>query len=62
MNYNEKHDIALVRYSAIAPAVNETLPDGLSLRAFFADATAHPYLLPDGQTKNFLQPSSTGRC
>ncbi len=53
MIYNEKHDIALMRYSAIAPAVNDTLPDGQSLRAFFADAAAHPYLLPNGQTKKF---------
>ena len=53
MNYNEKHDTALMRYSAIAPAVNETLPAGQSLHAFFADAAAHPYLLPNGQTKKF---------
>lgn len=53
MNYNEKHDIALMRYSAIAQAVNETLPDGQSLHAFFTAAAAHPYLLPNGQTKKF---------
>ena len=31
MTYNEKHDITLMRYSSIAPAVNETLPAGQSL-------------------------------
>ena len=53
MNYNEKHDTTLMRYSAIAPAVNETLPEGQSLHAFFTDAAAHPYTLPSGQTKKF---------
>lgn len=53
MTYNEKHDTALMRYSAISPAVNETLPAGQSLHAFFADAAAHPYLLPNGQTRKF---------
>lgn len=53
MNYNEKHDTALMRYSAIAPAVNETLADGQSLHAFFADAASHPYMLPNGQSKKF---------
>ena len=53
MNYNEKHNIALMRYSVISQVVSETLPDDQSLHAFFTAATAHPYLLPNGQTKKF---------
>ena len=53
MTYDEKHDIALMRYSAIAPAVNESLSPGQSLHSYFVRASEHTYTLPGGQTKKF---------
>lgn len=53
MTHDEKHDIALMRYSAIAPVINESLPPGQSLHSYFVSAAEHPYTLPNGHTKKF---------
>ena len=53
MTYDEKHAIALMRYSAIAPIINETLEPGQSLRSFYVASSMRSFTLPNGQTKQF---------
>lgn len=53
MTYDEKHAIALMRYSAIATIINETLAPGQSLRSCFVETAKRPFTLPSGLVKYY---------
>ena len=53
MEQDRKHDIALMRYSAIAPLI-QGLPDEYgSLNEFFRSASAKGIPHPDGGLRNY---------
>ena len=53
MDQNRKQDIALMRYSAIAPLIAGTQDDFPSLSAYFRDASAKGVKAPDGQLRHY---------
>lgn len=53
MDQNKKHDIALMRYSAIAPLITGLSDDYVSLEAFFRDVSAKGCMHPDGTVKHY---------
>lgn len=53
MDQNKKHEIALMRYSAIAPLITGLSDDYPSLEAFFRDASAKGCIHPDGTIKHY---------
>lgn len=53
MDKERKQDIALMRYSAIAPLVTGLKEDYPSLKAFFRDVSAKGVTAPDGTKKHF---------
>ena len=53
MDQNKKQDIALVRYSVIAPLITGLNDEYPSLSAFFASAAEKEYLMPDGRLRRF---------
>lgn len=53
MDQNRKQDIALMRYSAIAPLIAGTQEDFPSLSAYFCDASAKGVRAPDGQLRHY---------
>ncbi len=53
MDQNKRQDIALLRYSVIAPLITGSLPDGQSKEAFFRDAAAREFKEPDGRTRRY---------
>ncbi len=53
MTQDEKHAIALMRYSTIAPAVSGTKDPDQSLASYFREAAARQYTAPDGTLKSF---------
>lgn len=53
MNQQRKQDIALMRYSAIAPLVTGLSEEYNSLEAFFRDASAKGVMHPDGVKKHY---------
>lgn len=53
MTQEKKHDIALMRYSIIAPIVTGLQEDYPSLDAFYRDAEKRSVVSPDGSVKHF---------
>lgn len=53
MDQTRKQDIALMRYSAIAPLIAGTQEDFPSLSAYFRDASAKGVKAPDGQLRHY---------
>ncbi len=53
MDQEKKHDIALMRYSAIAPVLNGPGDDYDSLSAYFREAAAKGIPQPDGSVRHF---------
>ena len=53
MNDNKKQSIALMRYSAIAPAITGTLDHYESLSAYFRDVSARGVHAPDGSIRHY---------
>lgn len=53
MDKERKQDIALMRYSAIAPLVTGLKEDYPSLKAFFRDVSAKGVTAPDGTLRHF---------
>lgn len=53
MDQEKKHDIALMRYSAIAPVLNGPGDDYDSLSAYFREAAAKGILQKDGSVRHF---------
>ncbi len=53
MDKERKQDIALMRYSAIAPLITGLKEDYPSLKAFFRDASAKGVTAPDGTLRHF---------
>ena len=53
MNPDYKHDIALMRYSAIAPLITGLQEDYPSRSAFFRDASVKGVTAPDGSVKHY---------
>ena len=53
MTQDEKRDVALMRYSAIAPLVTGTATDFKSNHAFFKEAATKTYITPSGMEKKF---------
>ncbi len=53
MTQEKKHDIALMRYSIIAPIVTGLHEDYPSLDAFYRDAEKRGVVSPDGSVKHF---------
>ncbi len=53
MEQDKKHDIALMRYSVIAPLITGTSDDFPSLDAFFRDASVKGVTAPDGSIRNY---------
>ena len=53
MTQEKKHDIALMRYSIIAPIVTGLKEDYPSLDAFYRDAGERGVVSPDGSVKHF---------
>ena len=53
MDDNKKKSIALMRYSAIAPAITGTLDSYVSLSAYFRDVSANGIKTPDGQIRHY---------
>lgn len=53
MTQEKKHDIALMRYSIIAPIVTGLQEDYPSLDAFYRDASKRGVVSPDGSVKHF---------
>lgn len=51
MTYDEKHQIALFRYSVIAPLETGTSDPGISNSEFFRRAAAKTYIDPNGKVK-----------
>ena len=55
MDDNKKQEVALMRYSAIAPAVTGTLDNYGSLRAYFRDVSARGIKAPDGSIRHYAE-------
>lgn len=53
MNDDKKQSIALMRYSAIAPAITGTLDNYNSLSAYFRDVSAKGIKGPDGSVRHY---------
>lgn len=53
MNQEKKQDIALMRYSVIAPIITGLQEDYASLNAFYRDAAKKGVIHPDGTVKHF---------
>lgn len=53
MNQQKQHDIALMRYSVIAPLITGLSDDYSSLEAFYRDASAKGVVHPDGSLKHY---------
>ncbi len=53
MEQDKKHDIALMRYSAIAPLITGLQDDFPSLDAFFRDASVKGVIAPDGSVRKY---------
>lgn len=53
MDQNKRQDIALMRYSVIAPLITGTLPDGQSKEAFFRDASSRGIPGSDGRVRHY---------
>lgn len=53
MTQEKQHDIALMRYSAIAPIINGLSKECSSLDAFYRDAAKKGTVSPDGTVKHF---------
>lgn len=53
MDQEKKHDIALMRYSVIAPIISGLQENYSSLEAFYRDASAKGVVAPDGTVKHF---------
>ena len=53
MDQNKRRDIALMRYSAIAPLIAGTQEDFGSLRAYYRDVSAKGIKAPDGQIRHY---------
>lgn len=53
MTQEKKHDIALMRYSVIAPIITGLQEDYPSLDAFYRDAEKRGVVFPDGSVKHF---------
>lgn len=53
MDQNKRQDIALMRYSVIAPLITGTLADGQSKEAFFRDASGRGMPGPDGRVRHY---------
>ena len=53
MNQQKQHDIALMRYSVIAPLITGLSDDYSSLEAFYRDASAKGVVHPDGFLKHY---------
>lgn len=53
MEQEKMHDIALMRYSVIAPLITGLQEDFPSLEAFFRDASARGVTAPDGTIRHF---------
>jgi transposase InsO family protein len=60
MTHEQAHEIALMRYSIIAPLISGIQDDFSSHEAFFRDASARGVTATDGTTKHFA-PSSMKR-
>ena len=53
MEQNQKHEIALMRYSVISPLITGLLEDYPSMDAFFRDASLKGVTAPDGSVKRY---------
>ena len=53
MDQQKQHDLALMRYSVIAPLVTGLSDDYTSLEAFYRDASAKGVIHPDGSIKHY---------
>lgn len=53
MDQEKKHDIALMRYSAISPVITGLQENYSSLDAFYRDASAQGVISPDGSVRHF---------
>jgi len=53
MTQEQTHEIALMRYSVIAPLISGLQDSFSSHEAFFRDASARGVTAPDGSTKHF---------
>ena len=53
MDQQKQHDIALMRYSVIAPLITGLSEDYSSLEAFYRDASAKGAIHPDGSLKHY---------
>ena len=53
MEQNQKHEIALMRYSVISPLISGLLEDYPSMDAFFRDASLKGVTAPDGSVKRY---------
>ena len=53
MEKDRKHDIALMRYSAIAPLITGTQEDYVSLSAYFREVSAKGIKDPDGNLRHY---------
>ena len=53
MTDEKRQEYALMRYGIIAPAVNHTLPDEISLQRYWEEASGKEYIDPDGRKRRF---------
>lgn len=53
MDQQKKQDIALMRYSVIAPLITRLSEEYSSLEAFYRDASAKGVMHPDGTIKHY---------
>ena len=53
MNQEKKQNLALMKYSAIAPLITGLSDDYTSLSAFYRDASAKGVLHPDGTIRHY---------
>lgn len=53
MDQQKKQDIALMRYSVIAPLITGLSEEYPSLEAFYRDASAKGVMHPDGSVKHY---------
>lgn len=53
MNYEQTHEIALMKYSVIAPIISGLDDDYSSLEALFRNASAKGVMAPDGKIKHY---------
>lgn len=60
MDKEKRQDIALMRYSAIAPLITGMKDDATSLKAFFSEVSAKGITAPDGKLRHFA-PVTIGR-